>query len=71
MECTQKQQIMSNLELSSIPKIKRIYKSKEIAAYDEKAAEYRRYLESEKALCEMERRKDLSIGGVHRMSFIR
>ena len=71
MECTQKQQIIPNLELPSTPQSRRINKSKEIDVYDKKAAEYRRYLASEEALREMARRKDLSIGGVHRMSFIR
>ncbi len=71
MECTQKQQFIPECE--PVPHTKRIpmKTSKQIDVYDRKSAELRRYLASEKAVRELEQRRNLGLAIVQRMSFIR
>jgi len=71
MEFTQRTQILPEIELSPPTKRRRIPIRKQIDAYDKKSAELRRYLASEKAMRELEQRRDYSMAVAHRMSFIR
>ncbi|MFW9843097.1 MAG: hypothetical protein ACFFEV_00820 [Candidatus Thorarchaeota archaeon] len=71
MECTQSQQFLPDCELSPLTKRNRRAVPKQIDVYDRKSAELHRHLASEKAIRELERRRDRSLIAVQRMSFFR
>lgn len=70
MECIQ-DQVVSKLDVDHVPRKRIAAKAKRVDIYDKKSGELRRHYASEKAIRELEQRRDLSLTVVQRMSFIR
>ncbi len=71
MACTTKQQTILHTDVSELVEGEEKNVLLEVAAYDEEARKYRRYLAQQEALRQLEGRKTHARALAHRMSFLR